>query len=81
MGATRDGFDQITDVQAFFTFVAFSADAAVQGHRGLFMGHSFFLPSADQLNQRSAEDMGEKRAIEVQTIMNERVKGPRGCCP
>ena len=39
----------------FFTLVAFSADAAVQGYRGLFMGHSFFRPSADQLNQRSAE--------------------------
>ncbi|MDB4422006.1 hypothetical protein N9268_03415 [Akkermansiaceae bacterium] len=39
----------------FFTLVAFSAAAAVQGYRGLFMGHSFFRPSADQLNQRSAE--------------------------
>ena len=39
----------------FFTLVTFSADAAVQGYRGLFMGHSFFRPSAQQLNQRSAE--------------------------
>ena len=38
-----------------FTLVDFSTAAAVQGYRGLFMGHSFFSPSADQLNQRSAE--------------------------
>ena len=46
---------RLLTITLLFTLVAFSTAAAVQGYRGLFMGHSFFSPSADQLNQRSAE--------------------------
>ena len=46
---------RLLTITLLFTLVAFSTAAAVQGYRGLFMGHSFFRPSADQLNQRSAE--------------------------
>ena len=46
---------RLLTITLIFTLVAFSTAAAVQGYRGLFMGHSFFSPSADQLNQRSAE--------------------------
>lgn len=46
---------RLLTITLLFTLVAFSTAAAVQGYRGLFMGHSFFRPSADQLNQLSAE--------------------------
>ena len=46
---------RLLTITLVFTLVDFSTAAAVQGYRGLFMGHSFFSPSADQLNQRSAE--------------------------
>jgi hypothetical protein len=46
---------RLLTITLLFTLVAFSTAAAVQGYRGLFMGHSFFRPSADLLNQRSVE--------------------------